>query len=75
MCQVNNSPFVYDVWIIDNNYKRLWYTRCSSADYAEKRREQFIKETPTHKYRTTLITFHAKKYENWDVGDEWHNGK
>lgn len=75
MCQCNNDVFVYDVWIIDNEYNRRWYTRCSSDAYAEKRRAEFIKNTPKSKYRSTLITFQFKQYQSWDVGNEWHNGK
>jgi hypothetical protein len=71
MCYRSESQFVYDVWIIDGDNNRRWYTRCSSLEYAEKRLERFIARTPKNKYRGTLITFSHKDYATWEVGKEW----
>ena len=64
--------FEFDIWIIGPDYKRYWYSRCSSGDYADKRADMFRKETPPELYKMVLITFIPKQYATWDVGKEYN---
>lgn len=64
--------FEYDIWIIGPDYKKYWYSRCSSSYYADKRAELFKKETPAELYTYILITFRPVEYSTWDVGKEYN---
>jgi hypothetical protein len=64
--------FEFDIWIIGPDYKRYWYSRCSSVYYADKRADMFRKETPPELYKMVLITFTPKQYATWDVGKEYN---
>lgn len=64
--------FEFNIWIIGPDYKRYWYSRCSSSYYAERRAEMFRKETPPELYNYVLITMIEEQYATWDVGKEYN---
>jgi len=66
------NPFVFNVLVFAD---KEWYiyTQCDSLDFAEKRLEQFLEETPRTKYHSTMITFLPRndRLNSWEVYRHW----